>query len=1612
MNPDYSDARQPDRRTDSVSSRDGNFKVASTTRPGGRWQPPEPEVLQAQLPQYKVFEILGCGGMGAVYKGWQVSLDRYVAIKILPPAVSEEDAQFSARFKQEAKTMARFQHPGIVSIYDAGETSAGLLYIVMEFIEGTDVALMTRAQGKLPQEYALAITAHVCDALQYAHSHGVIHRDIKPANVLINMEGAVKVADFGLAKATDYGQMALTREDVAMGTPDYLAPEGMVMGITLDGRADIYSVGVMLYHMLTGKLPRGMFELPSLLTRGETDVRFDTIIARAMDTERENRYQTAAEMRQDLDVIISTPRLLAEGASSSVFQKKDLALVHQHVAARKPVARRPGPGNVHPPGARPVTYVPEKKRPMVPAFLIGALVVACGFLAWMKFGNPHPATPAPVASGATSTAGTLSSSALLPEGVHTFGGHRYKFLPGPFSKDEERTKATALGGHLLTINSASEDRWIENTFGKLITLNVRGQCRIGGSGTQDGKWSWQSGEPWSYTNWAIGSPSGPTSNANLVLKYDNNVFRWGNTFWSDKGSTIIEWDDTTTPIPVEALSASLASAMPAPADALSFGGHRYKLIRGFRHWNEANADAAAMGGHLATLTTPEEDEWVRKTFVDTLPPERIVHIGAYKPNDSDQWLWITGEPWSHENWRRLQETMEPRGAYYQNFGGGTSRWVANWHPTYRINIASGPEEGEQRTVGFLVEWDSDRVASSTAPATLTAEKVTEHGGHRYQMVKESLKWDDAKAKAESMGGHLATITSVEERDAVAKMVLAAGMERKHVLLGGLQEFDGAPFVWVTGEPFDLALWGKPGPDGSGRRLTSLYHAGSPRYWDDVTSDQTHAFLVEWEAAVPAVAPTLATVGPIVDLLATVNLKRDVVRNTWETKPEGLFTTPKSDPIQVLEFSAAPPEEYDYEVEFTIASGTRELVQIFPVPSGSIVFHMGPYSDDPAAFGFGGNLDGMGLKDPRTEAMARVPRFKNGQRYRCLVEVRKGSLRAVLDGREIVKWSGNSARMKTTSWAELPNKKHVGIAAYNTAVTFHRAELRFRGYVPDRIAQLGTQFKEAWEREVTNGTAKAIADLDGKYLAAIDRTLADATKAGRLDDVVALRDEKQRLSSKAPLPDSDPANIVPSLKKLRDTYRNSVAPLVKQHDAATKQAYARYDAALDAFQTELTQKNQLNDALMVKATRTELDKARAPVAAPAVVVASASLTPLPASTSGTPTPPSASKPAPKQLTGSAATSLPEDMLKEPPPKPFTPDEAVQWALSLGGSARIKKGINESEITDITQFPKGKFTLTGLKLGEKQPLRVASLAALSRLTELQDLALDNNLITDAGLAFLPVLPKLQHLSVNNCGLTDGALGHVAKQTTLVELSARNNRITGAGLKHLAVLPGLSILRIGSTDLSNDGIPFMASLVALQKLDLDCEKPLKVESLAPLAGIKKLKSLTLGSSATDPLVSSLRALTTLETLDLTRAPISDDAMDGVAALKGLKELILYRCPNLTDYGMTKLVTLRGLLKFDVGYTRLTDSGFKTLSMKISDVEELNVASSGMSDSGLAGLENMRKITRLTVHVRTCTDLGTGYIRRVSGLKLISIDQMETLNPARMAALKKDLPYVDFGR
>ncbi|MHC4242445.1 MAG: serine/threonine-protein kinase, partial [Planctomycetota bacterium] len=276
----------------------------SATPPGG-FIPPKPTELATQFPQLEIIELLGQGGMGAVYKARQKQLDRLVALKILPPEVGRTEA-FAERFTREARSLAKLSHPRIVSVHDFGHTKEGLYYFIMEFIDGTDLRSVIQS-GALSATEALAIVPQVCDALQFAHEEGIVHRDVKPENILLDKKGRVKIADFGLAKLLDKPATVytLTQAGQRMGTPHYMAPEQIEHPGQVDHRADIYSLGVVFYEMLTGELPLGMFAPPS--KKVQVDVRLDKVVLHSLEKEPERRYQHASEVKSDVEVISAEP---------------------------------------------------------------------------------------------------------------------------------------------------------------------------------------------------------------------------------------------------------------------------------------------------------------------------------------------------------------------------------------------------------------------------------------------------------------------------------------------------------------------------------------------------------------------------------------------------------------------------------------------------------------------------------------------------------------------------------------------------------------------------------------------------------------------------------------------------------------------------------------------------------------------------------------------------------------------------------------------------------------------------------------------------------------------------------------------------------------------------------------------------------------------------------------------------------------------------------------------------------------------------------------------------------------------------------------------------------
>lgn len=289
--------------------------AASEAKPGGALpdtgEMPALERVAAAFPQLEILEAVGRGGMGFVYKARQPHLDRVVALKLLPERLAR-DPEFAERFNREGKFLARLNHPNIVSVHDFGRT-ADFYFLTMEFVDGVNLRQAMQA-GRFSPAEALAIVPQICGALQYAHGQGVLHRDIKPENILLDGKGGVKIADFGIAKmiGEERASITLTQAGATLGTPQYMAPEQLERPNDVDHRADIYSLGVVFYELLTGELPIGRFDPPSAST--PVGARVDQVVMRTLEKDRDKRHQSAGELKTEIESVSASPVQGAMGA--------------------------------------------------------------------------------------------------------------------------------------------------------------------------------------------------------------------------------------------------------------------------------------------------------------------------------------------------------------------------------------------------------------------------------------------------------------------------------------------------------------------------------------------------------------------------------------------------------------------------------------------------------------------------------------------------------------------------------------------------------------------------------------------------------------------------------------------------------------------------------------------------------------------------------------------------------------------------------------------------------------------------------------------------------------------------------------------------------------------------------------------------------------------------------------------------------------------------------------------------------------------------------------------------------------------------------------------------
>ena len=288
--------------------------------------------------RYDIGQVIGRGGMAEVYEGTDRRLNRRVAIKVLRPDLAR-DPLFQERFRREAQSAAGLNHPNIVAIYDTGEdvlddgvSRVTIPYIVMEFVDGNTLRQMLQQGPRILPERSLEIVAGILAALDYAHRHGIVHRDIKPANVMINTHGDAKVMDFGIARAMSDAATSVTTTSAVMGTAQYLSPE-QARGELVDARSDIYSTGCLLYEALTGRTPftgespvsiayQHVNETPVPPSQIDPSISatLDSIVLHALAKQPDSRYQTAAEMRADVErAMAGMPIVAAANAPTTIL---------------------------------------------------------------------------------------------------------------------------------------------------------------------------------------------------------------------------------------------------------------------------------------------------------------------------------------------------------------------------------------------------------------------------------------------------------------------------------------------------------------------------------------------------------------------------------------------------------------------------------------------------------------------------------------------------------------------------------------------------------------------------------------------------------------------------------------------------------------------------------------------------------------------------------------------------------------------------------------------------------------------------------------------------------------------------------------------------------------------------------------------------------------------------------------------------------------------------------------------------------------------------------------------------------------------------------------------
>ncbi len=677
--------------------------LMSDNAPDTDFTPPELEEIGRLLPAYEVHYFIAKGGMGAVYMARQKSLERDVAIKILPRHFGE-DASFRASFETEAKSMAKLNHPNLISIYDFGQVD-GLLYIIMEMVQGK--SLYHSAYGKTidPSE-AARIVLGICNGLENAHKHGILHRDIKPANILLDPKASPKIGDFGLAQPAGD-----TESEVSFGTPGYSAPEVIHNPAAVDESTDLYSVGVILYELLTGHLPSSSYSPAA--SEVNCDPGYDRVIRKATHPTPALRYRNAKSMAADLEKVMhakqkenpllvkadskpssSTAKTLLTAAPATNAPKADHATGDGKITA--PVSAKPASANNK--AAPPTPQKVGSNVPLIRNIIIIIALLAAIYIAWegykvvrskreaaqqladeekakrekeaqekrdrerkerqaaidAKRNNPDrqskgktPDTLQPKEESPIETLARLKSALFLgkrnemPKSTINNGKRARFFRATPMTWHAAQQFCEQHGGHLAVFDNSTDLK----KFAHEIKDEASVWLGAGTAGNQ--QWRWVDNTPWEQE-------IRKTSKAAYVSVDDTGILR------PQPAQTslpfFIEWMmDGSTPGTLEAQLTRCAESIKAgtpeyPAGTLSYDNRYYLHVQRRCDWQTARDFASTAGGVLSVPSNADENIWIATFLEDQLGKDQACWIGGIHQAGSG-WKWATGESWKFANWR-------------------------------------------------------------------------------------------------------------------------------------------------------------------------------------------------------------------------------------------------------------------------------------------------------------------------------------------------------------------------------------------------------------------------------------------------------------------------------------------------------------------------------------------------------------------------------------------------------------------------------------------------------------------------------------------------------------------------------------------------------------------------------------------------------------------------------------------------------------------------------------------------------------------------------------------------------------------------------------------------